>query len=112
MQLAKVGTFNRAPLLKIRFAKASKVENQECGKESSTGAYNLVDNGIRSLQLDNVASKNILRNNSTNELDHSLADTDDRIDEEEDNRVSRTATRFAIDRNLAYGGDVNDDDGL
>jgi len=91
----------------------TELENQERGEEGTRGTGNLVedvDSTIHALQLDNIASDNISGNDTTNQLDHSVADTDDRIDGEENDWVPVTNPLGLAFGKLATSCNVNDDD--
>lgn len=90
----------------------SELEDQEGREEGTRGTGDLVedvDNGVHSLQLDDIASDNITGDDTADELDHAVADTDDRVNGEKDDRIPFAVSLNAILGDLSPGRDVDDD---
>lgn len=91
----------------------AQVQDQESREEGASSTGNLVkdmDGGVHALELDDVATDNVLGDDAADELNHTVADTDDRIDGEEDERVPLAVALNLADGELAPCGDINDDD--
>lgn len=91
----------------------SELEDQEGREEGSGSTGDLVedvDDGIHSLQLDDIASDDITGNDTADELDHAVTDTNDGVDREKDDRIPFAVALVAVLGDLASGRDVDDDD--
>lgn len=91
----------------------TEVQDQEGREEGTGGTGNLVkdvDSSIHALQLDHITSDNILGDDTANQLDHAVADTDNGVDGEENERIPLSVALDFVEGDLAAGGNVDDDD--
>lgn len=90
----------------------AELQDQEGREEGTSGTGNLVkdmDGSIHLLQLDHITSDNILGDDAADQLDHTVADTDDGVDGEEEEDVPVSGALDLAIGDLAAGGDIDDD---